>query len=321
MQHCDLILTNTRIVDVFRLRLFEGWIGIRDGRFLYVEPGDPPSLDADDVRDVNGQIIAPGLIDSHMHIESSQITPRRFAEAVLPWGTTTILSDPHEVGNVAGEAGVRWMIRASEGLPLRILHSIPSCVPATSPDIEWTGEVFDSATIDRLVDEPSVIALGEVMDYMGLLGASPRLQGIVARSQEIGLLTEGHIPTLTGTDLSEYLAQGVGSDHTLTFEDKINEQVSKGVVVMLQTKSITPENIAVVQSLPNPSRVLLITDDIEPHVLLDGHLSRMGATGSRVWPATTQSPGDGVVLSCPLSRTAQTWRNCTRLSRRFHDSG
>jgi adenine deaminase len=121
---------------------------------------------------------------------------------------------------VAGEAGVRWMVRVSQGLPLRILHSIPSCVPATSPEIEWTGEVFDETTIRRLADLPSVIALGEVMDYMGLLGASPRLQEIVAAAQDIGLLTEGHIPTLSGADLSEYLAQGVSSDHTLTFEDR-----------------------------------------------------------------------------------------------------
>ncbi|MEO0565943.1 MAG: amidohydrolase family protein [Chloroflexota bacterium] len=203
MQHCDLILTHARILDVFRLRLFEGWLGVRDGRFVYVEAGDPPEISADRVINVEGKIIAPGLIDAHMHIESSLITPRRFAETVLPCGTTTILSDPHEVGNVAGEAGVRWMVASSQGLPLRILHSIPSCVPATSPDIEWTGEVFDQDVIRRLAELPSVIALGEVMDYVGLLGASPRLQEIVAAAQAMGLLTEGHIPTLTGPDLSE----------------------------------------------------------------------------------------------------------------------
>lgn len=276
MQHCDFVITNAQIADVFRQRLFHGWIGVRDGRFLYVEQGTPPdSLTTDEVIDLDGKIIMPGLIDSHMHIESSLITPRRFAEAVLPWGTTSILSDPHEVGNVAGEAGVRWMIDASADLPLRVLHSIPSCVPATDPKIEWVGEVFNADTIARLAESPTVIALGEVMDYMGLLGANPRLQEIVAQAKRSGLMIEGHIPTLADEPLSEYLAQGISSDHTLTFEKKINEQVSKGVTVMLQTKSITPENIQVVLDLPDPSRIVLITDDIEPSLLVHGHLSRM----------------------------------------------
>ncbi|MEL6270364.1 MAG: adenine deaminase C-terminal domain-containing protein [Chloroflexota bacterium] len=276
MMTCDLILANARVADVFRQRLFDGWVGIKDGRFVYVEPGTPPdSINAAETIDVDGAIVMPGLIDSHMHIESSLITPRRFAEAVLPWGTTTILSDPHEVGNVAGEGGVRWMMDASADLPLRVLHSIPSCVPATDPALEWVGEVFDADTIARLATHPTVIALGEVMDYIGLLGANPRLQGIVERAMEADLLVEGHIPTLAGDDLSYYLSQGVSSDHTLTFEAKINEQISKGVTVMLQTKSITPDNIKVVLDLPDRSRVVLITDDIEPSLLVKGHLSRM----------------------------------------------
>ena len=276
MESCDQIFTNVHVADVFRHRLFKGWLGIRDGHFLYVEPGTPPKdTKGAEVIDLDGAIVIPGLIDAHMHIESSLITPRRFAEAVLPWGTTTILSDPHEVGNVAGAAGVQWMMDASRHLPLRILHSIPSCVPATDPEIEWVGEVFDSATIERLARDPSVIALGEVMDYMGLLGPNSRLQHIVQQAQAMGLMVEGHIPTLSGASLSEYLARGVSSDHTLTFEDKLNEQLSKGVTVMLQTKSITPEIMQVVLAQPDPSRIILITDDIEPSLLVDGHLSRI----------------------------------------------
>jgi adenine deaminase len=276
MSEIDLLIHNARIVDVFRLRVFEGWLGIRDGRFIYVEAGKPPSeLQAHDTINLDGALLVPGLIDSHMHIESSQITPRRFSEAVIPFGTTTILSDPHEVGNVAGESGVRWMIAASEDLPLRIYHSIPSCVPATSPEIEWTSEVFDEHVINRLADETSVIALGEVMDYQGLLGDNPRLQRIVAAAHTNNLFVEGHIPTLSGMELSEYLSHGVSSDHTLTFSTKIEEQISKGLAVMLQTKSITPENIQVVMNLADRSRILIITDDIEPSLLIKGHLSRM----------------------------------------------
>ena len=201
----DLLLVHAQIADVFRYRLFDGWIGIRDRRFITVEAGDAPAgIRATETLDLAGQIVMPGLIDSHLHIESSLLTPRRFAEAVLPFGTTTILSDPHEVGNVAGEDGVKWMIAASQDLPLKIYHSIPSCVPATSPEIEWTNEVFDAATIRRLARQPTVIALGEVMDYRGLLGPNERLQKIVRAAREYKLLIEGHIPTLAGIELSQY---------------------------------------------------------------------------------------------------------------------
>ena len=237
----------------------------------------PGGIRAAETQDLAGRIVMPGLIDSHLHIESSLLTPRRFAEAVLPFGTTTILSDPHEVGNVAGEDGVKWMIAASQDLPLRIYHSIPSCVPATSPEIEWTHEVFDAATIRRLATQPSVIALGEVMDYRGLLGPNERLRAIVGAARENNLLIEGHIPTLAGIELSQYLAHGISSDHTLTFAAKIQEQISKGLAVMLQTKSVTPENVAAVAQLPDRSHIILITDDIEPSLLIDGHLSRIVA--------------------------------------------
>lgn len=274
----DAVLLHARIADVFRYRLFEGWIGIRDGRFVTVEAGNAPGgIRATETLDLAGRIVVPGLIDSHLHIESSLLTPRRFAEAVLPFGTTTILSDPHEVGNVAGEEGVKWMIAASQDLPLRIYHSIPSCVPATSPELEWTHEVFDAATIRRLAAQPTVIALGEVMDYRGLLGPNERLRAIVRAAKESNLLIEGHIPTLAGIELSQYLAHGIGSDHTLTNPAKIQEQISKGLAVMLQTKSVTPENIAAVAQLPDRSPIILITDDIEPSLLTDGqgHLSRI----------------------------------------------
>jgi adenine deaminase len=274
--HVDLLLRNAKIADLFRLRLFDGWVGIVDGRFVYVEEGDPPpELSADRERDLAGRYLVPTLIDAHMHIESSLITPRRFAEAVLPFGTTTVLADPHEIANVAGVDGIRWMIEASQGVLLRVLIAIPSCVPATSPDIEWTAHVLDASAVRELAQAPSVIALGEVMDYRGLLGQNDRLPPLVRAARDAGLRLEGHIPTLSGVELSEYLSHGISSDHTLTFPDKILEQISKGVTVMFQTKSVTPENMALIASLPDRSGILLVTDDIEPPLLQGGHLSRI----------------------------------------------
>ncbi len=270
----DLLFTNAKILDVFRLRVFEGWAGVRGNRFVYVEEGAPPSdASASYVHDLNRRMLAPTLIDSHMHIESSLITPRRFAEAVLPFGTTAVLADPHEIANVAGVEGIRWMIAASQGLPLRVYIAIPSCVPATSPEIEWTAHVFDADSIRALADAPNVLALGEVMDYRGLLGQNDRLPPLVRAARDAGLRLEGHIPTLSGVELSEYLSHGITSDHTLTFPEKILEQLSKGVTVMLQAKSVTAENMALVASLPDRANIVFVTDDIEPPLLQTGHLS------------------------------------------------
>lgn len=295
---CDLLFYNAQIVDVFRLRTFTGWAAVREGRFVAVEEGVPPEeLRAAQRVDVGGRYLAPGLVDAHMHIESSLLTPRRFAEAALPFGTTTVLADPHEVANVAGVEGVRWMIAASRGLPLSVFIAIPSCVPATSPEIEWTAAVFGADEVRALAADPAVIALGEVMDYRGLLGQNDRLPPMVRAAHEAGLLVEGHIPTLSGLELSRYLAHGVFSDHTLADPPKILEQLSKGVAVMLQTKSITAENMALVRELPDRANVLLVTDDIEPSRLGGGHLSRIvqlaierGLPALEAWASATVRP-------------------------------
>ena len=272
----DTLFTNARIVDVFRLRTFSGWFGVRGERFLFVEEGAPPAgLAAKQTIDLGGAFVAPGLIDAHMHIESSLLTPRRFAEAVIPHGTTALLADAHEVGNVAGEAGIAWMVAAGNDTPMRIFHALPSCVPATSPEIESTAQVFGADEIERMLALPRVIALGEVMDYRGLLGQSPRLPPLVAAARRMGVRIEGHIPTLSGMELSEYLSHGVQSDHTLTFPAKILEQLSKGVTVMLQAKSLTPENMACVNALADRNGIVLVTDDVEPNLLREGHLTRM----------------------------------------------
>lgn len=305
----DLIIENANIVDVYRHRVFNGWVGIQEGRFQFVEegatpkagtlsgesvigeapgrspepglpvaPGLPPAAgsrapEARERRDAGGAYLIPGFIDAHMHIESSLITPRRFSEAVLPFGTTAVLADPHEVANVAGIEGVRWMIAASEGTTLRIFQAIPSCVPATDATIEWTRETFDAAAIKDLLGEPTVIALGEVMDYRSMLGGESRLPALVASARSRGLRLEGHIPTLSETELSTYLAHGMTSDHTLTHSKKLKEQLSKGVHVMLQYKSLSTETVSEVMELPERSRILLVTDDIEPSLLRRGHLS------------------------------------------------
>ncbi|UQN08958.1 adenine deaminase C-terminal domain-containing protein [Deinococcus sp. QL22] len=282
----DLLLTHARVFDVTRDRVFDGWLGIRAGRLQYVEEGEVPGgLLARQTRDLRGARVVPGLIDAHMHIESSLLTPRRFAEAVLPHGTTTVMTDPHELANVLGVAGVQYTLEASEGLPLRVYVAVPSCVPATSPDLETALGHIGADDVRRLALHPRVLALGEVMDYQGLAAGVTQLPALIEAAQAAGLLIEGHTPTLGGMVLSDYTAYGILSDHTLSTPEKLLEQLSKGYTVMLQEKSLNAEVVRAVLELPDRSRVLLVTDDVMPNRLPGGHLSRLvNLAASLGWP-------------------------------------
>jgi adenine deaminase len=274
----SLLVHGAEIVDVVTRSTYRGWFTVEGGRFVEVEAGEPPSPEELPARarvDVGGAVVQPGLIDVHMHIESSLLTPRRFAEAALPWGTTTVLQDPHEIANVLGAPGIRWMVRASQGLPLRVLSAVSSCIPATSPDIETPNASIRPQEVLELAREPGVVALGEVMDYQGLIDGDPHLVAIVRAGAEAGLSLEGHVPTLTGPALSRYIAHGIRSDHTLTTPEKLREQLRKGLWVMVQEKSLTPDVVAAIMALPDRGRVLLITDDVMPNRLTSGHLSRL----------------------------------------------
>jgi adenine deaminase len=283
----DLLVHDAEIVDVVTRSTYRGWFTVEGGRFVEVEAGEPPppeALQALARVDLGGATVQPGLIDVHMHIESSLVTPRRFAEAALPWGTTTVLQDPHEIANVLGAPGIRWMVRASQGLPLRVLSAVSSCIPATSPDIETPNASIRPEDVLELAQEPGVVALGEVMDYQGLVDDDPHLVAIVRAGAGAGLSLEGHVPTLTGPALSRYVAHGIRSDHTLTTPAKLREQLRKGLWVMIQEKSLTPDVVAAVMALPDRGRVMLITDDVMPNRLTTGHLSRLlGVAVAQGW--------------------------------------
>ncbi len=263
---------NAEIVDVVRHRARRGWFTVREGRFWLVEEAGSPPPRCDESVDLLGRTVIPGLIDIHAHIESSFVTPRRYAEAVLPQGTTTVLADPHEIANVLGSQGIQFMLDSSEHVPLAVYLSLPSCVPATLPHLETSAEALTAEDLETFVGNPRVIALGEVMNYRGILRGDARVVNIVAMARRRGLLIEGHVPTLSGQDLSRYLAHGVRTDHTLAHPEKILEQLAKGVCVELQEKSVTRQNIDVLKGLPDLSRVVFVTDDVVASRILRGHL-------------------------------------------------
>ena len=274
----DLLVHGAELIDVVTQSTYRGWFAVEGGRFVEVEAGEPPAPEALPARervDLGGAVVQPGMLDVHMHIESSLVTPRRFAEAALPHGTTTILQDPHEVANVAGAPGIRWMVRAGQGLPMRVYAAISSCIPATSSDVETPNASIRPADVADLAREPGVLALGELMDFQGLVDGDPHLVAMVRAATQAGLSLEGHVPTLSGRELSRYVAYGIRSDHTLSTPEKLREQLRKGLWVMLQEKSLTREVVEAVMALPDRSRVLLITDDVMPNRLTSGHLSRI----------------------------------------------
>jgi len=276
----DVLVVNAQIVDVFRMRIFPGWATIRDGRFQYVEEGPlPDGIAADRTIDCQGAFLVPGLIDTHLHIESSHMLPRTFAEAVLPQGTTGLLADPHEIANLAGEPGVEWLIDASRNLPLSIFFAVPSVVPIVSAELETPNAQLDSMAIERICADPRVLSIGEIHDYRGVAAGEPRLLALEGVSLRSGRKIEGHIPELMGRDLSRYVALGVTSDHTLFSPEQLLEELSKGVYVMLQRKALTQEIISVIAELPDRSRILFVTDDVSPSELREGHLLTIVSLG------------------------------------------
>lgn len=273
-----MLVKNATIVDVVTHTTYTGWFTVDAGCFVEVESGEPdPAAEtaATAVVDVDGAYVQPGMLDIHMHIESSLVTPRRFAEAALPRGTTTVLQDPHEIANVLGAAGIRWMLEASRGLPLRVYTAVSSCVPATSASIETPNASITPADVTDLAKEAEVVALGEMMDFHGLIEGDEHLRAMLRAGADAGLTLEGHVPSLTGPELSRYIAHGIRSDHTLMTPTKLLEQLRKGMWVMIQEKSLTADVVATINALADRSRVLLITDDVMPNRLTGGHLDRV----------------------------------------------
>lgn len=219
---------------------------------------------------LNGCIVAPGLIDTHLHIESSMITPRRYAETVVPQGTTTICWDPHELGNVAGLAGVRWAVEEARDLPLRILLLAPSCVPS-APGLERAGATFGLEAMREMLSWPDIVGLAEVMDMRGLLTRSPRMRSIVQAGLESRKLVCGHARDLEGAELIAFAAAGIGSDHEIGSGEDLIAKLEAGFTIELRGShdSVLPGAVEALRSLPMiPQTLTLCTDDVLPDRLV-----------------------------------------------------
>lgn len=262
----DLVVAGGRVVDVLTQQVREGDVAVVGDRIAAVGP--PGSLAGAVVVEARGRYLAPGFIDAHVHIESSMVAPGRFADAVLPHGTTTIVSDPHEIANVLGVAGVEWMLRASEGLDLSVLMMAPACVPA-SP-LETSGARLVAEDLVGLASRHArVLGLAEMMNYPGVLAGDPvELEKLAAFS---GLLVDGHAPAVLGDALQAYLGAGVVSDHECLTADEAREKVAHGMMVFLREATNARNLLDVLPAVTagNARRFAFCTDDRVPGELLD----------------------------------------------------
>ncbi len=270
----DLLIRGGSVVSVLTGETFEADVAVRGDRIsAVVAPGTP--REARERIDARGQLVVPGFIDSHMHVESSFLTPAGFAALTLPRGTTTVLADPHEIVNVCGADGLRWMLDEGRRTPQTMLFGVPSCVPAL-PGFEVAGAELGQSDVEALLDLPGVVGLGEVMDYRAVVSGDARMAGVVGAARDRGAIVDGHCPGLTGAELSEYLALGIDSDHTKNPVPVVVEKARLGMHVQLQEKSLSAELFAALGALPMRPPISLVTDDIAPDAILArGHLDHI----------------------------------------------
>jgi adenine deaminase len=262
----DVIFTGAKIFNPFTCSWDQGTLAVKDGIVLGI--GDYTGAS---VIDCTGKYLVPGLIDAHVHIESSLLTPREYARLVAQHGTATVIADPHEIANVAGAAGIEFMLAGREGLPVDIRYMLPSCVPATP--IDMGGAVLSAADMRKFAGREGILGLGEMMNFPGVLGGDPEVLDKIA----IFPLRDGHAPLLTGKDLNAYLLAGLQSDHESTQLGEAEEKLRNGMYLYLREGS-TERNIASLAPLVTPatvSRCCFATDDCHADLLMiDGHIDR-----------------------------------------------
>ncbi len=273
----DVVIRGGDVVNVYTGEIGRADIGIFGERIAVVDWGGVWNLDAPTVIDARGLTAIPGFVDTHVHIESTMVTPPHFARAILPYGTTTVVIDPHEIGNVTGRAGVEYMLRASEGLPLRVYLTVPSSVPAV-PSIETAGASFDADDVAAMLALPRVVGVAEMMDYPGIVRQEARTAAIATAGLMAGKNLEGHAPLLAGRELAAYLAAGVDSEHEARSAAEMVAKARQGMWVYGRENTFrhTAAMLAdALEEIPMPWNIALCTDDIDPaDLLLYGHMDR-----------------------------------------------
>lgn len=264
-EKADLVLKNAKYLNVFSNEFLSGDIAVANGLIAGVG-----KYDGKTEIDVSGKLVLPGFIDAHIHLESSMVTPAEFAKAVVAHGTTTVITDPHEITNVMGIDGVEYMIQASQNLPIDVHFMMPSCVPAT--EIDESGAELDCKDIDLYLDNKKVLGLAEMMNYVGVINGDKNVLSKIVTSQAHHKKIDGHAPELSGNDLNAYIAAGVYSDHECSIFENALEKLRKGQFIMIREGTAAHNLKALMPLLTQQyySRCMFATDDKHPSDLLYG---------------------------------------------------
>lgn len=270
----DMIIQDVLVFQTSTQSFIKKNVSIKDGKFYYISNAELDHLTPETIIKAENQYMIPGLIDAHMHIESSMTTPTIFSKAVLRYGVTTVVADAHEMANVFGLDGLEEFMKAETELD--IFHAIPSSVPSTTPELETTGGIIGLAEVAALLKHPKIVCLGEAMNFKGIAYEPESLiRQIIdlCKKERPTMPLEGHCPKIYDEELAAFLFSGITSDHTHQFSESLKEKIEAGVFIQFQNKSITPENMKVIVENDFYEYASIITDDVMADDLLQGHLN------------------------------------------------
>ncbi len=271
LEPADCVLKNCQVVDVFCGGILDTDVAICGDTIVGLG-----SYDGVRKIDCKGAYVSPGFMEGHIHIESSMLCPRQFVKTVLPHGTTTVVCDPHEIANVAGLEGIRYILEESADLPCSIYVMAPSCVPATH--LETSGATLSAVDLEHILEIPQVIGVAEMMNFPGVLFQDPGVMEKLKLADRMRVPLDGHAPGLSGKDLQAYIGSGIMSDHECSTVAEAQEKLSSGMYLFIREGSAAKnlEGLLPVVTEKNSHRCLLVTDDCHPDELLrDGHLDRI----------------------------------------------
>lgn len=266
----DLVIKNCRIVNVLSGEITSGEVAIYDGKIIGMGAAE---YDGVEIFDAGGKFLAPGFIDAHIHIESSYISPEQLGRIIVPCGTTSIIADPHEIANVCGLKGLRYMLDAAQRTKLNIVYAMPSCVPATP--FEDAGAVIEAADMKELLSNENIFGLGEFMNALGIINCDDKALDKILLAKKFGKLIDGHAPNVTGKSLNAYMSAGIVGDHECRTLDEMNERIAKGMYVLIREGSACHDLRNLIKGVTpmNSRRVLLCSDDRQPKTILElGHM-------------------------------------------------
>ena len=253
-----------KVVDIFEQKIYGATICIKDKYIHSIEKNE----------NATGPYILPGLIDSHIHIESSMLTPRYFAQEAVKHGTTATVSDPHEIANVLGEKGIQAMVDDADQTPFKFFFGVPSCVPATP--FETSGAVLDSKIVQQFISRKQFYYLAEMMNFFGVINQDPEVMNKIKYALDNGKPVDGHVPGLTGTDLDKYIDAGITTDHECGNYEEAVEKIKKGMKIQLREGSAAKDFDNLYKLIDEfPDQVMMCSDDKHPDDLIEGHIDQL----------------------------------------------